>query len=92
LVHCLPESTKIVSAKVKRNKNNETQAKAEAKAFAASPVSASMATDVQGIPALLLKVDDINDPVQVGETETYKVYVTNTGSLAADNIKVVCST
>ena len=82
--------TKQLSAKVKGIQIMKVKATAEAKAFAASTVTTSMSTDVQGIPALLLKVDDINDPVAVGETETYKVYVTNTGSLAATGITVVC--
>jgi len=85
-----PGDTKQLTATVKGIKIMKVKATAAAKAFAAPAVSTSMTTDVQGIPALLLKVDDINDPVAIGETETYKVYVTNTGSLAATGINVVC--
>ena len=82
--------TKLLTAKVKATKIMKVRATAEAKAFAAPLVSTSMTTDVQGIPALLLKVDDLEDPVAIGEEVTYKVYVTNTGSLAATGINVVC--
>ena len=85
-----PGSAKNVKAVVKGLKIMKLTATADAKAFAATPVSAAMATEIQGIPALLLQVDDINDPVAVGETETYKVYVKNQGSLAATGVQVVC--
>ena len=86
----MPGDTKVVSAKVKGMKIMKVTARAEAKAFAASPVSTSMTTDVQGIPALLLKVDDLTDPVAIGENVIYKVYVSNQGSLAATDVQVVC--
>ncbi len=85
-----PGVTKKLSAKVKGLQIMKVSAKANAKAFSATPVSTSMTTDVQGIPALLLKVDDVNDPVEVGQKEIYKVFVTNTGSLAATGIKIFC--
>jgi uncharacterized repeat protein (TIGR01451 family) len=85
-----PGATKEISAVVKGMRIMKLNAKVEAEAFAATPVSTSLTTDVQGIPALLLVVDDDTDPVAVGENVKYLVYVTNTGSLAADNIRVVC--
>ena len=81
---------KELTAKLQAMRIMKVLASATARAKAASPVSTTFSTDVQGIPALLLRVDDINDPVAVGETETYKIYVTNTGSLAAKNVAVTC--
>lgn len=82
--------SKALSANIVAQKIMQVSATAEAKAFAADPVSTSFMTDVQGIPALLLIVDDVNDPVAVGKTEIYKVIVKNQGSLAATGVQVQC--
>ena len=82
--------SKELTAKIQALRIMKVAASATAQAKAAAPVSTSFMTDVQGIPALLLRVDDVNDPVAVGETETYKIFVTNTGSLAANNVAVTC--
>ncbi len=50
--------------------------------------SASAKALALGIPALLLEVVDIADPVEVGGMETYRISVTNQGSADATNIKV----
>lgn len=85
-----PGESKKLTANVKAMKIMKVTASMTAKAFAAPTVSTSFLTDVQGIPALLLVVDDVNDPVAVGKTETYKVIVTNQGSLDATGVKVQC--
>jgi uncharacterized repeat protein (TIGR01451 family) len=90
LVSLHPGENKDLIAKLQALRIMKVAASATAQAKAATPVSTTFLTDVQGIPALLLRVDDINDPVAVGETETYKIYVTNTGSLAAKNVAVTC--
>lgn len=63
---------------------------ATATAYCAEPVTASMRTVVTGIPALLLEVVDVEDPVRIGNRETYVIRVTNQGSANATNIRVVC--
>lgn len=45
-------------------------------------------TVIGGIPALLLEVVDINDPVLLGDVETYEITVTNQGSLDGRDIVV----
>lgn len=82
--------SKVLTANIVATKIQKITSKITATAFAATPVSQSFTTDVQGIPALLLVVDDVNDPVAVGKTETYKVIVTNQGSLAATGVAVQC--
>lgn len=47
------------------------------------------ATEVVGIPAVLLEVVDTVDPVEVGTDTTFSVTVTNQGSSTDSNIKVV---
>lgn len=85
-----PGESRKLTAAVKALKIMKVSASMKAQAFAAKPVSTSFVTDVQGIPALLLIVDDVNDPVAVGKTEIYKVIVKNQGSLAATGVKVIC--
>ncbi|MFW6065973.1 MAG: DUF7507 domain-containing protein [Planctomycetota bacterium] len=52
--------------------------------------SAEASTEVQGIPAILLEAVDTDDPVEVGETVTYDVTVTNQGSAVGTDIVIVC--
>lgn len=48
-------------------------------------------TVVTGIPAILLEVIDLEDPDEVGTTETYVITVTNQGSASDSNILIVCT-
>lgn len=64
-----------------------TQAIAEC---AAAATSASM-TQVAGIPAILLEMVDIMDPILKGENETYVIKVTNQGSAIDTNIRIVAT-
>lgn len=61
-----------------------------AKGVCAKPVSTTCTTKISGIPAILLEVIDIEDPIEVGKTETYQIEVTNQGSATDTNIKVTC--
>jgi uncharacterized repeat protein (TIGR01451 family) len=56
----------------------------------AAPVTASAQTNVAGIPAILLEVVDVEDPIEVGGNVTYVIKVTNQGSAPGTNIKVSC--
>ncbi|MCZ7637807.1 MAG: hypothetical protein M5U12_18280 [Verrucomicrobia bacterium] len=56
----------------------------------AKPVTTACSTKVSGIPAILLEVIDIEDPIEVGKTETYRIEVTNQGSAPDTNIRIVC--
>lgn len=64
---------------------------AMARADCATAVNDGCQTLVTGIPAILLEVIDVEDPDQVGTTETYIVTVTNQGSAEDTNIKIVCT-
>ncbi len=50
--------------------------------------SCPLTTVVKGIPAILLEVIDIEDPVLVGEQTTYVISVTNQGSAMDTNIRL----
>jgi len=63
----------------------------KATAECAEGVSASVRTEVAGIAAVLLEVIDLEDPIEVGNTVTYQIVVTNQGSIADSDIKIVCT-
>jgi len=48
-------------------------------------------TEVKGIPAILLEVIDIDDPIEVGAQTTYEIVVTNQGSADGTNIVIVAT-
>ena len=53
--------------------------------------SATATLEVQGIPAILLEVIDVEDPIEVGGNITYEIVVTNQGSSAGTNIVLECT-
>ena len=46
---------------------------------------------VEGVPAILLEVVDVSDPIEIGANETYVITVTNQGTATDTNIKLVCT-
>jgi uncharacterized repeat protein (TIGR01451 family) len=64
---------------------------AKATATCAEGVSATASTEITGIPAVLLEVIDIDDPIEVGSNTTYVITATNQGSMAGTNISIVCT-
>ena len=63
---------------------------ATAVAVCAEDVMSWASTDIAGIPAILLEVVDIDDPVEVGGQTTYVIVATNQGSAPGTNIKIEC--
>ncbi len=61
-----------------------------AKSTCAPAVSATCQTPVSGIPAILLEVVDLDDPIEVGKDVVYEITVTNQGSAPGTGIKVTC--
>lgn len=59
-----------------------------ARAYCAAAVTDTCQSEVTGIPAILLEVVDVSDPVKVGENETYVITVTNQGTAPDTNIVV----
>jgi uncharacterized repeat protein (TIGR01451 family) len=80
-----------LSLEVVPNQIGELTNTATAVADCAPSVSASASTRIEGIPAILLEVVDIEDPIEVGENVTYMVTVTNQGSAEGTNIRIECT-
>ena len=85
-----PESSRDVTLTVRADTIGEVMNKAVAEAVCAKPVEAIAPTTVKGIPAVLIEVVDVYDPVEVGNDETYIITVTNQGSAADKNVTIVC--
>jgi len=63
---------------------------ATASAYCAEAVTSTVRTVVAGIPAILMEVSDVEDPVRVGERATFVIRIKNQGSATATNIRIVC--
>jgi len=56
----------------------------------AKPVQTECATKIAGVPAILLELVDVEDPIEVGKEVTYEIKVTNQGTAPATNIRLAC--
>lgn len=83
----------VVKANVEISPNGigALENKAIARAYCAGAVTATVKSDVAGIPAILLEVVDLTDPVEVGKNVTYEIIATNQGSAVGTNIKIVAT-
>ncbi len=63
---------------------------ARATAYCAD-ADAECVMEVRGIPAILLEVIDLQDPIELGSNETYVIEITNQGSANDTNIRLVCT-
>ena len=59
-----------------------------ARAVCSKDATTACSTRVLGIPAVLLEVVDIEDPIEVGKNQTYVVDVTNQGTAPATNVRL----
>lgn len=83
-----PEASKTVKISYTPSDAGKFGNKATATAVCAEAVAASASTAIKGIPALLLEVIDVEDPIEVGKNETYVITVTNQGTAVATNVVV----
>lgn len=86
-----PDASRKVSVSYKPTKSGTFKNTAAASAYCSDVKTASATTSVRGIPAILLEVVDIEDPVQVGNNTTYVITATNQGSMAGTNIAITCT-
>lgn len=83
-----PDASKKVTVCYKPATDGDYKVAAAAKAYCAEAVASTCETSIEGIPAILLEVIDVNDPVEVGKTETYIITATNQGSDAGRNVSI----
>jgi len=86
-----PGASRAMSVNLKAEKIGTAAQRATANAHCAAAAVASAETTIRGIPAILLEVIDVEDPIAVGSTETYVIKVTNQGTAAGTNIGISCT-
>ena len=86
-----PNTSKKVRVSYTPAREGELMGSATASAYCAEPVTDSAKTTITGIAAARLDVIDLDDPVEVGGTTTYLITVSNEGSAADGNIRIVCT-
>ncbi len=84
-----PGQSKTVTMTVKLTRRGNITNTAFARAYCAEG-QASCTLESRGIPAILLEVVDLQDPVEVGTTTTYLITVLNQGSADGTNIVIEC--
>jgi uncharacterized repeat protein (TIGR01451 family) len=83
-----PGGTATVNLKLKADNLGTFVNRVNARSQCAEVASATATSNVTGIPAILLEVVDVADPIEVGQVETYVITVTNQGSAQDTNIRV----
>ena len=85
-----PRASQTVQVSFEPTREGVLSNNVSATANCADTVTASVQTALKSIPAVLLEVIDVTDPVEVGTRTTYVITVTNQGSAPSTNIEVVC--
>jgi uncharacterized repeat protein (TIGR01451 family) len=65
--------------------------RAVAHADRVAEVSAETSIRVDGVPALMLEVVDLDDPIEVGAETTYEIRVVNQGTCPATNLQILAT-
>jgi len=84
-----PGQSKTVNVRIRPDLAGEYRHSASAKAYCADAVVESHVLKARGVPAILLEVIDLNDPIVVGEETVYRITVTNQGTAPGTNIQIV---
>lgn len=85
-----PGKSQTVTVEYVSNTIGSVSDTATVTAKCAEAKSASATTQIIGIPAVLLEVVDLIDPVEIGEETTYRITATNQGSSVGTNIAITC--
>jgi uncharacterized repeat protein (TIGR01451 family) len=75
---------------VKADKAGSLANRVIARADCAQDADASYTSRIKGVPAILLEVVDLDDPIEVGSRETYVITATNQGTAPCTNLVVRC--
>ncbi|MDO8301967.1 MAG: hypothetical protein Q7T18_01880 [Sedimentisphaerales bacterium] len=86
-----PQASKTVELTYSSDTAGIMKTSTQAFAECATTTASSGQTKIAGIPAILLEMVDISDPILKGENETYVIKVTNQGSAVDTNIRIVAT-
>ncbi|HEY0007508.1 MAG TPA: CARDB domain-containing protein, partial [Tepidisphaeraceae bacterium] len=85
-----PNASKKVAVVISSDQPTPIKSAASVSGDCADFQAAVVTTNLIGVPAILMEVSDGPDPVRVGDQTTYTIEVTNQGTAAGTNIKLVC--
>lgn len=86
-----PEARRSLCVTLVHREPGAIPVSARATGACAPPVETRCETRVAGIPAILLEVVDLEDPVEVGKPVVYEIRVTNQGTAPLTQVKLVCA-
>lgn len=85
-----PGQARTVRVNVNASQRGRFDNSASARAYCCE-ASAAAPLEVRGVPAILLEVVDISDPIEIGAEETYEITVVNQGTADDSNIAINCT-
>ncbi|MBP7827215.1 MAG: DUF11 domain-containing protein [Verrucomicrobia bacterium] len=91
LANLQPGTPRQVCANLAMRQPGVLSFRATADSPGAASATTACATRIAGIPAILLELVDLEDPIEVGHEITYEIKVTNQGSAPATNVRVTCT-
>ncbi len=83
-----PKQSQTVKVALHPQSVGSVEASTRASAYCAADANAASKTAIIGIPAVLLEVVDLTDPVELGKTTTYVITATNQGSATDINVRI----
>lgn len=86
-----PGQSREVNMEVLAINTGEHHHKANVTAARGLKSEAEVTTRVEGLPALLMELVDLDDPVEVGADTAYEIRITNTGSKTETNLQLICT-
>ncbi|OYY93750.1 MAG: hypothetical protein B7Y41_09765 [Hydrogenophilales bacterium 28-61-23] len=89
LADLAPKQSHTVKVDLQPGSVGNIDTSARATAYCAADASAQGKTAIIGIPAVLLEVVDLTDPVEVGKSTVYVITATNQGTATDINVRIV---
>lgn len=86
-----PGQRRGLQLKVYGSKGGEYLNRAAAQADRGLEVFADAPLRIEGVPALMLEVVDLDDPAEVGSETTYEIRVINQGSSTTTNLQIIAT-
>lgn len=84
-----PKQSQTVKVTLQPQSVGSIETATRATAYCAADAGAQSKTAIVGIPAVLLEVVDLTDPVEIGKTTTYVITATNQGTATDINVRMV---
>jgi uncharacterized repeat protein (TIGR01451 family) len=82
--------SKAINVRLKAVKAGDWVNQATARTERGQEGKAELPVRVEGVPALLLEVVDLDDPVEVGAETTYEIRVVNQGTASCTGLRIAC--